>query len=137
MDFLKKMIRIVLCYALVILSFIFHQMVMKFPSGIEEVLADAFVTISLAASSCRWNLDKSPHHLLIVTNSRLPPSSFPALPTMSDFHDFGLTWKCQKIFPCGCTITSKTKINIVWNFFYTLGTLRAPSVQKNFKQRWF
>ena len=67
--------------ALVILSFIFHQMVMKFPSGIEEVLADAFVTISLAASSCRWNLDKSPHHLLIVTNSpRLPaPSSFPAL----------------------------------------------------------
>ena len=25
---------------------------------------------------------------------------------MSDFHDFGLTWKCQKIFPCGCTITS-------------------------------
>ena len=57
--------------------------------------------------------------------------------TMCDFHDFGLTWKCQKIFPCGCTITSKTKINVVWNFFYTPGTLRAPSVRKNFKQRWF
>ena len=37
--------------------------------------------------------------------------------TMCDFHDFGLTWKCQKIFPCGCTITSKAKINVVWNFF--------------------
>ena len=75
------MIRIVLyqrsvVVALVILSFIFHQMVMKFPSGIEEVLADAFVTISLAASSCRWNLDKSPHHLLIVTNSPRLPRSF-------------------------------------------------------------
>ena len=57
--------------------------------------------------------------------------------TMSDFHDFGLTWKCQKIFLCGCTITSKTKINVVWNFFYTLGTLRAPSIRKNFKQCWF
>ena len=33
--------------------------------------------------------------------------------TMSDFHDFGLTRKCQKIFPSGCTITSKTKINVV------------------------
>ena len=33
--------------------------------------------------------------------------------TLSDFHDFGLTLKCQKIFPCGCTITSKTKINVV------------------------
>ena len=50
--------------------------------------------------------------------------------TMYDFHDFGLTWKCQKIFPYGCTITSKTKINVVWNFFYTPGTLRAPSVRK-------
>ena len=36
--------------------------------------------------------------------------------TMCDFQDFGLTWKCQKIFPCGCT---KTKINVVWNFSYT------------------
>ena len=34
--------------------------------------------------------------------------------TMYDFHDFGLTWKCHKICPCGCTITSKTKINVVW-----------------------
>ena len=61
------------------------------------------------------------------------------LNTMSDFHDFGLAWKCQKIFPCGCTITSKTKLNVVWNFFYTpgAGTLRTPSVRKNFKQRWF
>ena len=49
--------------------------------------------------------------------------------TMSDFHDFGLTWKCQKIFPCGCTITSKTKINIVWNFFYTPGTLCSKKIQ--------
>ena len=61
--------------------------------------------------------------------------------TMYDFHDFGLTWKCQKIFPCGCKITSKTKINFVWNFFfYTLGTLlgmgwsclRAPSISNFF-----
>ena len=59
------------------------------------------------------------------------------LNTMSDFHDFGLTWKCQKIIPCGCRITSKTKINIVWNFFYTLVTLRAPSIRKNFKPHWF
>ena len=32
---------------------------------------------------------------------------------------------------------SKAKINVVWNFFDTPGTLRAPSVRKNFKQRWF
>ena len=56
---------------------------------------------------------------------------------MSDFHDFGLTWKCQIIFPCGCTITSKGKIHVVWNFFYTPGTLQAPTFRKNFKQRWF
>ena len=51
--------------------------------------------------------------------------------TMYDFHDFGLIWKCQKIFLCGCTITSKTKINVVWNFFYTPGggTLRSKKFQ--------
>ena len=39
--------------------------------------------------------------------------------TMYDFHDFGLPWKCHNIFPCGCTITSKAKINI-------FSTLRVP-----------
>ena len=43
---------------------------------------------------------------LMEANSSLSPC------TMYDFHDFGLTWKCQKIFPYGCTITSKTKINV-------------------------
>ena len=28
---------------------------------------------------------------------------------------------------------SKAKINVVWNFFYTPGTLRAPSVRKKFQ----
>ena len=34
----------------------------------------------------------------------------------------------------GCTITSKTKINIVWKFSHSGG---GRSVWKNFKQRWF
>ena len=46
------------------------------------------------------------------------------LRTMSDFHDFGLTWM----------IASKAKINVVWNFFYTpgkypSGTLRSKKFQ--------
>ena len=49
--------------------------------------------------------------------------------TMYDYHDFGLTWKCQKVFPCGCTITLKSKINVIWNFFYTSGTLHSKKFQ--------
>ena len=67
---------------------------------------------------------------MCLKNSTMLETSSLEKCTMSDFHDFGLTWKCQKIFPCGCTITSKTKIDVVWNFFYTPGILRAPSFQK-------
>ena len=46
--------------------------------------------------------------------------------TMCDFHDFGLTFFCfctfENVEKCvlgGCTITSKAKINVFWNFFFT------------------
>ena len=64
---------------------------------------------------------RSHHSTIIQYESHISSS------TMYDFHDFGLTSKCQKIFPCGCTITSKTKINIVWNFFF--GTLHSKKFQ--------
>ena len=56
------------------------------------------------------------------------------LRTMSDFHDFGLTWKCQKIFPCCCTITSKNIINVFWNFFFTLLAPSWPLRSKKFQK---
>ena len=38
----------------------------------------------------------------------------------------------------GCTITSKTKINVFWNIFFTTpGLLRGPSTRRNFKKRLF
>ena len=66
-----------------------------------------------------------------------------ALGTMCDFHDFGLTFFCfctfenEKCVLSGCTITSKTKINVFWNFFFTPSLLRGRSTQKNIKWRWF
>ena len=50
------------------------------------------------------------------------------LSTMCDFHYFGLTF--FSVIKCvlgGCTITSKTKINVFWHFFFTPGTLRATA----------
>ena len=64
---------------------------------------------------------------------------------MCDFHDFGLTffspYLCFRTFEnvkkCvlgGCTITSKAKINVFWNFFFTSlapsGPLRSKKFQK-------
>ena len=51
---------------------------------------------------------------------------------MYDFHDFGLTWKCQKICPCGYMITSKTKINVFWKIFFTPSPLRITSTRNFF-----
>ena len=65
--------------------------------------------------------------------------------TMCDFHDFGLTfflhnvflhfWKCHKCVLGGCTITSKTKINVFWNVFFTplasSGPLHSKKISKN------
>ena len=47
--------------------------------------------------------------------------------TICDFHNFGLIF--AGIMHC---LPQRLK-----HFFYTPGTLRAPSVRKNFKQRWF
>ena len=41
----------------------------------------------------------------------------------------------KKYALCCCTITSKTKINVFWNFFSLRWSLRRRSVRKNFKKR--
>ena len=54
--------------------------------------------------------------------------------TICDFHDFGLTWKCQKMCLGGCTITSKTKINVFWKKFFTPLTPLLPLHSKFFQK---
>ena len=64
-----------------------------------------------------WKIIK--HSKNLVKNEEKPC-------TICDLHDFGLTWKCQKMCLGGCTITLKTKINVFWNFFFTPLTPWAP-----------
>ena len=47
--------------------------------------------------------------------------------------------KFQMCIMGGSTITSKTKINVFWNFFFTplAPSLRDCSIRKNFKKCWF